>query len=79
MRGSPHAGVPGRGRSCGGAVPGEFPRPDVIAATTTAMMTASGLGHVDVVRALLDRRISPFQRQQVLTRSTRRAGTDDPR
>ena len=37
--------------------------PDVIAATTCAMSTASGLGHVEVVRALLDRGISPFQRQ----------------
>ena len=37
--------------------------PDVIAATTLAMSTASGLGHVEVVRALLDRGISPFQRR----------------
>ena len=37
--------------------------PDVVAATTCAMSTASGLGHVEVVRALLDRGTSPFQRQ----------------
>ncbi len=37
--------------------------PDVIAATTLAMSTASGLGHVEVVSALLDRGISPFQRR----------------
>ena len=42
----------------------DFPRDEIIARTMSPICVASSLGHVEVVRVLLDRGASPFQRNQ---------------